>query len=132
MFFSLSGGKKKVLIVDDDPSIRRLIHVRLEQREKLDVSHAENGVSGLKHALSYRPDLVILDWMLPDKSGPQVLNELKKHDSTKDIPVLMLTGKNKVGDVERAFKLGANDYLTKPVDLSKLGQKVSKLLEASN
>ena len=82
----------------------------------------------MEDAIEKEPDLIILDWMLPDILGPAVLSELKKAASTKHIPVLMLTGKDKVGDIEDAFKLGAEGYLTKPFQLQKLGEKVTNML----
>lgn len=120
--------KKQVLVIDDDDSIRRQISFRLERHENITVFKARNGERGILSAIEKEPDLIILDWMLPDILGPAVLSELKKAASTKHIPVLMLTGKDKVGDIEDAFKLGAEGYLTKPFQLQKLGEKVTNML----
>jgi len=125
------SNKPTVLIIDDDSSLRRQLSFRLKNRENIDVIEAENGKSGLEQATLMLPDLIILDWMLPDIQGPQVLDELKLINSTKSIPILMLTGKNKIGNIEDAFKLGAEAYLTKPFSLQKLGDKVSDLLKAN-
>jgi len=119
--------KSKVLVIDDDSSLRRLVRARLESHENVNVEQAARGDDGLRQATSFNPDLIILDWMLPDIQGIDVLKKLKSDDKTKDIPVLMLTGKKCIGDIERAFEIGADDYLTKPFDLKRLGEKVKNL-----
>ena len=126
MFFK--SAPKKVLIIDDDPSLLRQLRFRLETREKLNVVLAESGESGLEQAANNDFDLIILDWMLPDMQGIDVLSEFKSDKQTKDIPVLMLTGRNKIGEVEEAFSRGADGYLTKPFELGKLGSKVREML----
>jgi len=126
MFFS--DSKKTVLVIDDDPSLQRLLHVRLEMHEDVKVVKAMNGKNGLIQADVHNPDLIILDWILPDIQGIEVLEHLKCKRKTKDIPILMLTGRNKVGNIEDAFDLGANAYLTKPVSLQTLGEKVNEML----
>lgn len=126
MFFK--SAPKKVLIIDDDPSLLRQLRFRLETREKLNVVLAESGESGLEQAANNDFDLIILDWMLPDMQGIDVLSEFKSDKQTKDIPVLMLTGRNKLGEVEEAFSRGADGYLTKPIELGKLGSKVREML----
>ena len=122
------SNKLKVLVIDDDPSLRRQVRLRLEMRENFDVIEAENGETGLVLANSHNPDVIILDWMLPDIQGPEVLDYLKLKNETSSIPVLMLTDKNKIGNVEEAFDLGADAYLTKPLSLQRLGEKVCELL----
>ena len=123
------NNKQKVLVIDDDSSLRRQLRFRLEKRENLIVIEAENGLNGLEMASEHGPDLIILDWMMPDIQGPEVLDQLRNNDKTRDIPVLMLTGKNKIGNIEDAFKLGSDAYLTKPFELQKLAEKVSELLK---
>ena len=120
--------KKQVLVIDDDDSIRRQVSFRLEKHENITVFKAKNGENGLISAIEKEPDLIILDWILPDILGPAVLKKLKKAAKTKNIPVLMLTGKDKIGDIEDAFKLGAEGYLTKPFQLKRLGEKVTDML----
>jgi two-component system phosphate regulon response regulator PhoB len=126
MFFK--STPKKILIVDDDPSLLRQLRFRLEERDRLSVVVAESGESGLEQTATNDFDLIILDWMLPDMQGIDVLTELKNGKDTKDIPVLMLTGRNKLGEVEEAFSRGADGYLTKPFELGKLGSKVKEML----
>lgn len=120
--------KKQVLVIDDDDSIRRQVSFRLERHENIIVFKAKNGTNGIISAIEKEPDLIILDWLLPDILGPEVLKKLKGSAKTKNIPVLMLTGKDKIGNIEDAFKLGAEGYLTKPFQLKKLGKKVTDML----
>lgn len=127
-----ASNKKKVLIIDDDPSLRRQLIFRLQTHENMDVIEAESGESGLMNADDHDPDLIILDWMLPDIQGPVVLDLLRQKHKTKSTPVLMLTGRNKFGDIEDAFDHGADAYLTKPFSLQKLGEKVRELLTPNN
>ena len=126
MFFSAT--QKKVLIIDDDPSLLLQIRYRLEKHEDVDVLTANTGEVGLEQANMHQPDLIILDWMLPGMLGIEVLHKLKLSKKTMDVPVLMLTGRNKIRDVEAALGLGAEAYLTKPFSLQKLGEKTSELL----
>ncbi len=120
--------KKKVLVIDDDNSLQRQLRFRLELREEVTVEQATVGEEGVDLARGGKPDLIILDWILPDIPGTEVLRRLKKNRKTNGIPVLMMTGCNKVGEIEEAFELGADDYLTKPFGLEKFGGRVQRLL----
>ena len=127
MFFKSTD--KKILIIDDDPSLLRQVQYRLEKRDQYNVITAKNGETGLNQATSNDLRLIILDWMLPDMLGIDVLVELKNNQATREIPVLMMTGLNKIGEIEEAFDRGADGYLTKPFELAKLSEKVKELLE---
>ena len=120
--------KKCVLVIDDDASLLRQIRYRLEHHEGLSVIEAMNGEQGLALAKSGLPDIIILDWVLPGMQGLEVLEYLRAISETQSTPVLMLTGKNKVGNIEDAFAIGAQAYLTKPFSLQKLGEKIQGLL----
>ncbi|MCP4490192.1 MAG: response regulator [Gammaproteobacteria bacterium] len=124
-----SDKNVNILVIDDDPSLLRQISFRLKKRDGYVVFEAENGLNGLTKARKHKPDLIILDWMLPDIQGPEVLTELKSDPQTSTIPVLMLTGKNKIGEIEQAFDLGADAYLTKPFSLQNMADKVADLLK---
>jgi len=129
MFFEF--GKKKVLVIDDDNSLQQQLRFRLELREKVTVEQAVVGEDGVDLARDGSPDLIILDWMLPDIPGTVVLKRLKINRKTADIPVLMMTGRNKVGEIEEAFELGADDYLTKPFRVENFGGRVQRLLSGA-
>lgn len=124
MWFS----KPSILIIDDDTSVSFLAEKRLSLHDDLNVDKAHAGESGLSMALAKNYDLIILDWMMPEMNGMEVLKHLKMDDRTKDTPVLMLTGKKLVGEIEDAFANGATDYLTKPFELTQLSEKVKNLL----
>ena len=126
MFFS--RGRNQILVIDDDASLRRQLRFRLEKFDKAEVIEAENGKAGLAKAYKYDPDLIILDWMMPDIEGDEVLRNLRQGETTKRIPVIMLTGKTKIGDIEDAFDLGADLYLTKPFTLQQISEKIQELL----
>jgi DNA-binding response OmpR family regulator len=121
-------SKKKVLVVDDEPSIVRLIQVKLV-KEGFEVLTAFNGEEALEKARSEKPDLILLDVMMPKMSGHTVCAELKKDTVLKTIPVIMLTA---VGEFEQQLKglqLGAAEYLTKPFNPKQLVELVRYLLE---
>ena len=123
-----SNGKKHVLAVDDERYIRRLVEVNL-QRAGYRVSTAEDGVEALERIREERPDLVVLDVMMPRKDGMAVLKELKADPATADIPVVMLTAKAQDADVFRGWQEGANCYLTKPFNPMELLTFVKRIFE---
>jgi DNA-binding response OmpR family regulator len=123
-----TNNKDKVLLIDDDASLRRQLRVHLDKHRNFEVIEASNCETGLAQAKSEKPNLIVLDWMMPDTQGDEVLTRLKHDSTTRDIPVIMLTGKNKIGEIEDAFDLGADSYLTKPFEVKKLGDKASEML----
>ncbi len=103
---------KKILFVEDEEALQRTFGDILE-RENYEVLKALNGEDGLRLAKSEKPDLIILDLILPKMKGFEVLQALKKEEETKDIPVIILTNLEKPQDVEKALDLGATTYLVK-------------------
>jgi len=103
---------KKVLIVEDDDFLLQMYVTKLEL-ENFKVSSAINGVQGLKTAQREKPDLILLDLNLPEMDGFEVLEHLKAEDSTKSIPVLVLTNYSQKDNIDRCLELGADDYLIK-------------------
>ncbi len=130
MFFN--NRKPRILVIDDDASLRRQVRFRLEKHEGAEVIEAENGEQGLQQASEHDPDIIILDWVMPDIQGDEVLALLKKDEKTRHTPVIMLTGKNKIGDIENAFDLGADLYLTKPFTLQQLSGRLRELHHRRN
>ncbi len=117
-----------VLVVDDDATIRRLLQITLET-EGFTVSTAGDGVEGLRMAQEApRPDLVLLDIMMPGMDGLQVCHTLKNDPATQDLPVVLLSAKAQSHDIELGMRVGANDYITKPPDLLDLVARVRSLL----
>lgn len=117
--------KKKILIVDDDPDILTIVSSFL-QIEGFETAQAQDITSAQKMFLTEAPDLIILDIMLPDKSGLEWLKELKKTYPT--LPVILLTAKSSVSDKVLGFELGADDYLAKPFEPLELVARCKALL----
>src|SRR5215471_20476157 len=103
----------RVLVVDDDAPIRLLCRVNLEA-EKMEVLEAVDGTSGFELAKSEKPDVVLLDVMLPQMDGWQVAEQMLEDPETTDIPIVFLTARAELGDRARGLEIGGIDYLTKP------------------
>ncbi len=112
-----------VLVVDDEENIRKILAYNL-QLHGIEVYQAENGLKGIEIAREKKPDVIILDWMMPEMDGMEVLSELEKDEGTKDIPVIMLTAKKMMNDVGAALLKGANDYIIKPFEPEEVGEMV--------
>jgi len=112
-------GKKRVLIVEDRPADVRLTKRALKRAGyDVDVDVTTNGREALDHLTNGKPkpDLVLLDWMMPLVNGEEVLEAMRKDPILKRMPVVVLTTSDSEGDVTKAYDLGCNTYLTKPVD----------------
>ena len=117
----------KILIVDDEPNI--LISLEyLMKREGYEVLVAHDGEEAMDVLRRERPRLVLLDVMMPKKTGFEVCQELRADESLKDTPVLMLTAKGRDTDMAKGLALGASAYVTKPFATKELVQKVRELL----
>lgn len=123
------NSAKKILIIDDDRTLLRRVSAHFSRYKGIETVVFDNAKDGLAAASELSPNLIILDWTLPDIQGIDVLETLKKSAKTKAIPVLMLTGHNKIGNIEDAFKIGAEGYIVKPFDLKKLAEKSRSLMK---
>ncbi len=117
----------RILVVDDEPDITALVAYHLA-KAGFRVSTAANGTDALKAAREERPDIVILDLMLPGVSGYEVLAELRKREETREVGVILLTARREETDRIRGLSLGADDYLTKPFSPQELSLRVGGLL----
>ncbi|WP_162848948.1 response regulator transcription factor [Aurantiacibacter suaedae] len=117
-----------ILIADDDPILVELVKFRLEGAGHV-TSVASNGEEALDQIKSDKPDLVVLDAMMPIVSGPEVLRAIKSDPETKDIPIVMLTARKGEADVVTAIRSGAAEYLTKPFIPQELLVRIEKLLK---
>jgi len=124
-----SPGQTKplILIVEDEASLVTLLRYNLE-KEGYRVCEAGDGEEALAVLAERKPDLVLLDWMLPSLSGIEVCRQLRRKPATRDLPVIMLTARGEEGDKIRGLNTGADDYLTKPFSLPELTARVRALL----
>jgi CheY-like chemotaxis protein len=121
---------EKILIVDDDIDTLRLVGLML-QRQGYQISAASSGEQGLAKALEERPDLILLDVMMPDMDGYEVTRRLRKNPVTATTPILMFTAKTQLDDKVTGFEMGVDDYLTKPTHPAELQSHVKALLTRS-
>lgn len=119
--------KPQILIIEDEEDIRELVRYNLE-RENFAVLEAESGEAGLKAVLQKKPDLILLDLMLPGKDGLQVCRELKQNADACGIPVVMMTAKGEESDIVTGLELGAEDYVVKPFSPKVLTARVKAVL----
>lgn len=117
----------KILVVEDEQHIMELIKFNLENKG-YDVEAAFDGLSGLNKAKEYRPDLIILDIMLPELDGIKVCRYLKEDSITENIPVIMLTAKSLEDDKIKGLEMGADDYVTKPFSIRELLTRIKVIL----
>jgi DNA-binding response OmpR family regulator len=103
----------KILVVEDEKPISELIGFHLEQ-QNYQIKFSYDGESAIQEIEHWLPDLILLDWMLPNISGIEVLKRIKRKDNLKKIPIIMLTAKGQEDDKIRGFELGVEDYVTKP------------------
>jgi DNA-binding response OmpR family regulator len=120
-------NKKRILIADDEKDIRILVSQILGE-EKYKIYFASNGREAIESANENKPDLLILDLMMPEIDGVEVCRRLKQNKDTNKIPIIMLTAKTAVADKIEGFVTGADEYITKPFDPSKLEITVEKVL----
>lgn len=121
---------KTILIADDEPNIARLVQMNLE-RHGYTVIAAADGREALKQVEASRPDLIVLDVMMPYMDGFEVLQRLKSDPATRDIPVIMMTVRARDADTFEATERGATAYLWKPVNPADLLDAVERVLEQS-
>jgi DNA-binding response OmpR family regulator len=119
-----------VLVVDDDPVILKLLEVNFEM-EGFQVVRAADGAEGLERAREVRPDIVVLDVMMPRMTGYEVAKALREDHDTAHIPIIFVTARAQSSDVEKGMELGVEDYVTKPFDPLELIDRVNSLLARS-
>lgn len=119
----------RVLVAEDDPDIRELVARRVAQLGHT-VVEAVDGATALALALAERPDLVVLDWMMPERSGLEVCRAIRADSEIGRMRIVMLTAKAHEDDLARAFSAGADDYVIKPFRGADLQQRLTALLEA--
>ncbi len=121
-------NKIKVLVTDDDSNIINIIRYSLDS-DQFEVLEAANGKEALGMVFANSPDILILDIMMPEMDGYMVCEELKGHDSTKNLPIIILSAKASVDDKIKAMGLGIDDYLIKPFDPRELEARIKMRLK---
>ena len=116
-----------IFVVEDEKPIQTLLRYNLE-KEGFKVSSSENGEEALSLIKEKKPDLILLDWMLPDLSGIKICQYLKQDKKVKDIPIIMLTAKGEEEDKVKGLESGAEDYLTKPFSFPELHARIKAML----
>jgi len=124
------SASKQIVIIEDEPDLAELLQYNL-QRAGYQVQTAADGVLGLKLVLDQPPDLVVLDLMLPKVSGFEVARQIRTSPLTSGVPILMLTARAEEIDQVTGFKVGADDYVTKPCSMKVLVARVESLLRRS-
>ena len=119
-----------VLVVEDEPAQREVLKYNLES-EGYKVSFAINGEEALLMISEDLPDVIVLDWMLPNVSGIEVCRQVKSRPETREIPVIMLSARSEEGDKVRGLETGADDYVTKPYSVTELLARVRSQLRRS-
>ena len=122
---------ERILIVDDEPDIVELLEYNLSQHGYV-VTTARDGASALAEVRRERPDLILLDLMLPDVSGTEICRRLRKDDATESIPIMMITARGEEIDRVVGFEVGADDYVTKPFSPRELVLRVQAVLRRSS
>jgi DNA-binding response OmpR family regulator len=116
-------SKKKILVVDDSRTALFMVTTIL-RKERYELVTANDGEQALEVALAERPDLILMDVIMPRKTGFEACRELKRRDDTKAIPVILVTTRGEGENVEAGFQSGCNDYVTKPINAQELLTKV--------
>lgn len=123
----MPSGKKKIFYAEDSDSLIKLMTYKL-QNEGYDVKVFTNGENVYESVISEKPDLVILDLMMPIKDGLTILKEIKSNPETSEIPVIMLTTNAEEEIILNALESGANEYITKPFSTAVLLAKIKKII----
>lgn len=116
-----------ILFAEDEPDIQLVARMALK-RAGFRVRVVNNGKEVLAAVQQERPDVLLLDWMMPEMDGPSACRRLKDDPATADIPVIFLTAKSQESEIQRGLSLGAAGYITKPFDALTLGDEVKRLL----
>ena len=126
----VSGQRPLVLIVEDEPALATMMRYNLE-KQGYRVEEVGDGQEAITRIAECRPDLVLLDWMLPVMSGIEVCRQIRRRPMTRDLPVIMITARAEDQDTVRGLNTGADDYITKPFVIENLLARVQALMRRS-
>lgn len=120
---------QRILLVEDEPDIQKVAKLSLTLVGGYDVAVVDNGIEAIRLAEQLKPDVILLDVMLPDMDGYETLTRMKQHDRLKDIPVLFMSAKAQQKEVSYGLSLGAIGYIIKPFDPMTLPAQVQQFLQ---
>ena len=123
----VNGTKLQILLVEDESALVEILRYNLE-KEGFSVLAAADGEAALEAISDHKPDLLILDWMLPHVSGLEICRQLRRKPETRDLPIIMLTARGEEADRVRGLEVGADDYVAKPFSPSELIARVRAVL----
>ena len=123
----VNGTKLQILVVEDESALVEILRYNLE-KEGFGVAAAADGEAALEAIADHKPDLLILDWMLPHVSGLEICRQLRRKPETRDLPIIMLTARGEEADRVRGLEVGADDYVAKPFSPSELIARVRAVL----
>jgi excisionase family DNA binding protein len=126
---ALESGKRKALIVDDDKDLVELIQETLDSDGRFEVRSANNGFDAGMMVKDYRPDIIILDVMLPDINGKEVCQRVRSDSSLDDVKIICISGMVEQDRIHELQEAGANDFLQKPFDVETLLERICKMLD---
>jgi len=126
----LEMGKTRVLVVDDDPAIVEMLVELLERDGRFEVQTAATGFDAGLRTREFLPDVIVLDYMLPDINGNAVCRSIRSDESLRDVKIIIVSGVINREDVDRLFEDGADDFLQKPFSIEQLVGKITELVRA--
>ncbi|MEQ8379162.1 response regulator [Parvibaculum sp.] len=118
----------RILYVDDEPDIRDIAMMALELDPEIEARSCSSGMEALAEAAMWKPDLILLDVMMPEMDGPETLRRLRENEKTNGIPVVFITARTQVAEVQRFLGLGARGVIAKPFDPMELAGEARKYL----
>ncbi|MGH7928399.1 MAG: response regulator [Candidatus Binatia bacterium] len=118
---------KKILLVDDSETVL-MLHRMILKGGGYELATARDGREGIAKALALKPDLILMDVIMPNMNGFDAVRELRRHDETRDVPILMVTTKGEEESMETGYITGCNDYVIKPIDCRELLTKIRSFL----
>ncbi len=122
-------AQKRILIVEDSPTMRQLLVFALRRLRDVEIVEAQDGMDGLRKVSSDHFDVALIDINMPVMDGLKLIHLMRGEDALQDIPICVITTEGASGDRERALALGANEYLTKPIQANKVLSVVKDLLK---
>jgi len=126
----IETGKARILVVDDDPAIVEMLVELLERDGRFEVQTATNGFDAGMRAIEFRPDLIVLDYMLPGLNGDAVVRTIRQDPTLQDIKIIIVSGVVNRSEVEALKHSGSDDFMQKPFDIEVLVRRIAELVRA--